>query len=48
LPHTSKRIDIWWRGKKNGDLMVLFAYLMTENGLEILTDMPRELVMVGT
>ncbi|MGD9224438.1 MAG: hypothetical protein PVH22_14380, partial [Desulfobacteraceae bacterium] len=26
-----KRIDIWWRGKKNGALMVLLGYLLTLN-----------------
>jgi len=26
-----KRIDIWWRGHKNGDLMILMAFLLTEN-----------------
>ena len=27
----SKRIDIWWRGQKNGGLMLLIAYLLSEN-----------------
>ncbi|MEN8257026.1 MAG: amino acid permease [Thermodesulfobacteriota bacterium] len=27
----SKRIDVWWRGQKNGGLMLLLAYLLTEN-----------------
>lgn len=31
LPEIGKRIDIWWRGRKNGDLMMLIAYLLTEN-----------------
>ena len=26
-----KKIDIWWRGRKNGDLMVLLGYLLAEN-----------------
>jgi len=26
-----KRIDIWWRGKKNGSLMVLLGHLLTLN-----------------
>ncbi len=26
-----KRIDVWWRGQKNGGLMLLLAYLLTEN-----------------
>lgn len=30
-PNFAKRIDIWWRGQKNGDLMILGAYLLTEN-----------------
>jgi amino acid transporter len=31
LPQIKKRIDIWWRGKKNGELMILSAHLLTEN-----------------
>ena len=27
----SKRIDIWWRGQKNGALMLLTAFLLSEN-----------------
>ncbi|MFW5774880.1 MAG: hypothetical protein ACOCW2_01205, partial [Chitinivibrionales bacterium] len=27
-----RRIDIWWRGRENGSLMVLLAYLMSLNG----------------
>ncbi|MCF6291160.1 MAG: amino acid permease [Desulfobacterales bacterium] len=30
-PEKEKRIDIWWRGQKNGDLMMLLAYLLTSN-----------------
>jgi len=32
LPNTkmNKRIDIWWRGQKNGSLMVLIAYLIKQ------------------
>ncbi len=26
-----KRIDVWWRGRKNGALMLLLAYLLREN-----------------
>ncbi len=26
-----RRIDVWWRGQKNGGLMLLLAYLLTEN-----------------
>lgn len=31
MPDVRKRIDIWWRGRENGDLMVLISYLLTEN-----------------
>lgn len=27
----NRRIDIWWRGRENGSLMVLFAHLLTLN-----------------
>jgi len=30
-PNTPKRIDIWWRGLKNGALMMLLAHLLTWN-----------------
>ncbi len=30
-PRTRKRIDIWWRGQKNGALMVLLAHLLKQN-----------------
>ena len=31
-PGRSKRIDLWWRGKqRNGDLMLLLAYLLSLN-----------------
>ena len=30
-PEHAKRIDIWWRGKKNGNLMLLLGFLLTEN-----------------
>lgn len=26
-----KRIDLWWRGQKNGSLMVILAHLLTQN-----------------
>jgi len=26
-----KRIDVWWRGKKNGELMLMLAHLLTRN-----------------
>lgn len=29
--NRKKRIDIWWRGKKNGSLMVLLGHLLTLN-----------------
>jgi amino acid transporter len=25
-------IDVWWRGRKNGELMLLFAHLLRQNG----------------
>ncbi len=31
VPSKTKRIDIWWRGQKNGNLMVLLAHLMKRN-----------------
>ncbi|MBN1833994.1 MAG: amino acid permease [Deltaproteobacteria bacterium] len=33
LPYTaqSRRIDIWWRGKENGSLMVIVSHLLTLN-----------------
>lgn len=30
-PETTKHIDIWWRGHKNGHLMVLLAHLLVHN-----------------
>jgi len=30
-PESKKRIDIWWRGHKNGSLMLLLAFLISEN-----------------
>ncbi|MBW2471175.1 MAG: hypothetical protein JRE18_03755, partial [Deltaproteobacteria bacterium] len=30
-PESKKRIDIWWRGHKNGALMLLLAFLISEN-----------------
>jgi amino acid transporter len=30
-PEEPKRIDIWWRGHKNGALMILIGYLLSEN-----------------
>ncbi len=30
-PEGKKRIDIWWRGQKNGALMLLLAFLISEN-----------------
>jgi amino acid transporter len=30
-PDEPKRIDIWWRGYKNGALMLLLAFLISEN-----------------
>ncbi|MBU0730621.1 MAG: amino acid permease [Proteobacteria bacterium] len=31
LQTNDKRIDIWWRGRKNGEMMMLAAHLITEN-----------------
>ena len=31
VPEDPKRIDIWWRGHKNGGLMLLIAFLLSEN-----------------
>jgi amino acid transporter len=31
FPRGRKRIDIWWRGLKNGGLMVILAHLLTRN-----------------
>jgi len=34
MPGRQKQIDIWWRGlQNNGDLMLLFAYLLSLNAL---------------
>ncbi len=30
-PDRKKRIDVWWRGHKNGPLMVLMAHLLVHN-----------------
>ncbi|CAM2066399.1 Amino acid permease [Sulfidibacter corallicola] len=30
-PRTKKRIDVWWRGHKNGELMVILAHLLSRN-----------------
>jgi len=30
-PRAARRIDVWWRGRKNGGLMVLLAHLLTRN-----------------
>ncbi len=31
VPDQPKRIDIWWRGHKNGALMLLLGFLLSEN-----------------
>jgi hypothetical protein len=31
LPQRERRIDIWWRGQKNGSLMATLSYLLTQN-----------------
>lgn len=28
---NSRRIDVWWRGRKNGSLLVMLAWLLTRN-----------------
>lgn len=30
-PGPGKRIDVWWRGHKNGELMMILAHLLTRN-----------------
>ena len=30
-PKKKKRIDLWWRGRKNGSLMMVLAHLLIEN-----------------
>lgn len=30
-PGSPIRVDIWWRGKANGSLMIILAYLLTQN-----------------
>jgi amino acid transporter len=31
LPEQPKRIDVWWRGQRNGSLMAILAYLLMHN-----------------
>jgi amino acid transporter len=31
LPEQPERIDIWWRGRRNGSLMAILAYLLSHN-----------------
>ncbi len=31
LPGNAHRIDVWWRGRKNGSLMMLLTHLITRN-----------------
>ncbi len=31
LPERQRRIDIWWRGQKNGSLMATLSYLLAQN-----------------
>ena len=31
VSQQEKRIDVWWRGQKNGSLMLILAYLITRN-----------------
>ncbi len=30
-PNRRKRVDVWWRGHKNGPLMILMAHLLSHN-----------------
>lgn len=30
-PERKKRIDLWWRGQENGNIMVILAWLLTRN-----------------
>ena len=30
-PYRRKRVDVWWRGHKNGPLMILMAHLLSHN-----------------
>jgi len=30
-PHDKRRVDLWWRGRGNGALMLILAHLLTEN-----------------
>ncbi|MHC4662665.1 MAG: amino acid permease [Planctomycetota bacterium] len=31
LQKKKKLIDVWWRGMENGNLMIIYAYLLTQN-----------------
>ncbi|HIE11121.1 MAG TPA: hypothetical protein EYP62_05855 [Kiritimatiellae bacterium] len=30
-PFLPRRVDLWWRGQRNGSLMLILAYLLTNN-----------------
>lgn len=30
-PRSRRRVDVWWRGRENGELMILLAHLLTQN-----------------
>ena len=48
LPEGAKRIDVWWRGRENGALMLLLAHLLSRNWewadarIRLLRVVPRE------
>ncbi len=46
VPSERKRIDIWWRGDKNGSLIAILAYLLSTNSVWARTSL-RFLRMVG-
>ncbi|GAG13642.1 unnamed protein product, partial [marine sediment metagenome] len=31
MAKKKKQIDVWWRGMENGNLMIIYAYLLTQN-----------------
>jgi len=37
-PGSAQRIDVWWRGRQNGELMLLLAHLITRNWEWLQTD----------
>ncbi len=47
-PGEARRIDVWWRGRANGELMLMLAHLLTRNwewsgaGIRVLRMVERE------